>query len=96
MPSTEVDLAQLFQPEGMLKVTVLPFQQQKAATDCGLFSIVAAYHFAWGDDLSKLSFCQESMRAHLIRCLESQELSAFPHASTLVTRNRKKTAFIHI
>ncbi len=39
MPSTEVDLAQLFQPairEGMLKVTVLPFQQQKAATDCGL------------------------------------------------------------
>ena len=60
MPSTEVDLAQQYQPairEGMLKVTVLPFQQQNGATDCGLFSIAAAYYFARGDNVARLSFC---------------------------------------
>ncbi len=97
MPSTEEQLVQIYEPtmkEGVLKVTAVPFLQQKGATDCGLFSTAAAYHSALGQGVAKISFSQDDLREHLIECLEQRELAAFPPALAPVLRNPCKHMFV--
>ena len=53
-PSIQEQLVCTYQPairDNLLMVTVIPFQQQEGTSDCGLFSIAAAYHTAKNDDL---------------------------------------------
>ena len=71
----------------LLLVLAVSFQQQEGTTDCGVFSIAAAYHAARGDELESISFGQASMREHLITCLERKELSLFPETLSAVNRN---------
>ncbi len=64
-PSLERQLVQVYRPamrEGKLMVTVTPVQQQQGATDCGVYSIAAAYNVALGMDLCAMT---DRMRAHL-------------------------------
>ena len=90
---------QLYQPavkDSLLMVTAVSIQQQEGATDCGLFSIAAAYHVAVCDDLKGITFKQDGMREHLMECLERKELSLFPTTSAVTTRCPKKHLFVHV
>ncbi len=42
--------------EGSLMVTVVPAQQQEGVTDCGVYSIAAAYNAALGMDLRAVTY----------------------------------------
>ena len=77
-------------------VTVIPFQQQEGTSDCGLFSIAAAYHPAKNDDLSHMSFNQLEMRKHLQQFFEKNQLTAFPTGNRDVTRNPRRHVFVHV
>ena len=60
------------------KVKVAKSQKQKGKKDCGLFAIAYATALAYGHNLSKVKFCQEFMRSHLVSCIEKGELVPFP------------------
>ena len=78
-----VQLAQCYRDyvDGMgeLHVDVPPVQQQRGATDCGLFGIAFASELAKGENLPKdITFNQSRMRSHLLQCFENDELMPFP------------------
>ena len=84
----------LYQPtvqNSLLMVTAVLIQQQEGATDCGLFSIAAAYHAAVGEGLEGITFKQDGMREHLMECLERKEPTLFPTTSAVTTRCPKST-----
>ena len=71
----------LFKPAGttkILDIRLLNSQKQKGSKDCGLFAIAFATAFAHGKGMEKLRFHQESMRAHLVRCLYINKLTMNP------------------
>lgn len=78
---TKLTISNLFQPTGssdQLKIKSIKTQRQKGNKDCGLFALAMATAIAFGKDPSKVTFCQESMRAHLVSCLNIQNFSLFP------------------
>ena len=78
---TKLTISNLFQPTGssnQLKIKVIKTQRQKGNKDCGLFAIAMATTIAFGKSPSKVTFCQESMRAHLVSCLNQQQFGLFP------------------
>ena len=78
---TKLTISNLFQPTGssnQLKIKLIKTQRQKGNKDCGLFAIAMATTIACGKSPSKVTFCQESMRAHLVSCLNKQNFSLFP------------------
>ena len=98
-PSTEEQLVRLYRPavrDGTLMVTANSIQQQEGSTDCGVFSVAAAYHCAMGDDFGGVTFEQSAMRRHLLECFERRQLSAFPLALGAVNRNPEKHLFVHV
>lgn len=79
--SLKMQLKQMYQvagKNGSLFVTEMPVQQQVNLTDCGIFSIVYAYHLAQGDEPSALDFDNKKLRQHLVKCFENEMLSPFP------------------
>ena len=83
--SMDEQLARIYKPfvaNGGLLVSRMPVQQQKDGFDCGLFSIVFAYHAAAGDNVKRLNFDQDKMRRHLVSCLSDQKLTPFPQHET--------------
>ncbi|OCT81634.1 hypothetical protein XELAEV_18028457mg [Xenopus laevis] len=54
-------------------------QKQHGPNDCGLFAVANAVALAEGVELANIEFCQEEMRAHLIKCFESGHMAMFPH-----------------
>lgn len=98
-PSLEKQMAQLYRPairDGLIVVTVVPVQQQSGGTDCGVYSIAAAYNAALGENLSQVTYNPDKMRAHLEQCFEKEELSPFPPANKPVRRCKPKHLFIHV
>ncbi len=98
-PSLERQLVQVYRPavrEGSLMVTVVPVQQQEGVTDCGVYSIAAAYNAALGMDLRAVTYNPERMRAHLEQCFEKEELSPFPPAEKRVRRCKLAHLFVHV
>lgn len=79
--SVKSQLAQIYKntiSDNVLAVTIMPMQQQKGPTDCGLFSIAAAFTAASGKRVSTLSLQQSEMRQHLESCFEAGVFSTFP------------------
>lgn len=68
-------LLQLFGQEARLKLMVCP--QQKGGMDCGVFAIAVCTSLAHSLPLP-LSFKQNSMRAHLLKCFKDLQLTPFP------------------
>uniref|UniRef100_A0A1B8XXA1 Ubiquitin-like protease family profile domain-containing protein n=1 Tax=Xenopus tropicalis TaxID=8364 RepID=A0A1B8XXA1_XENTR len=61
-------------------IKVLDVDQQPNGYDCGVYAIANAYEFlSNGNPICKYN--HKEMRSHLIRCLESGEISAFPKRS---------------
>ena len=69
--------------DGLINVEVRCVQQQYGGADCGLFAIAQATSIANGIDPRKVKYDQTKMRGHLVTCLESNDLTPFPHANTL-------------
>ena len=59
-------------------VTVPYVQQQKGATDCGLFCIAFAIAIGQGQHIQTLCFKQNELRRHLHDCFSAEELLPFP------------------
>jgi len=64
--------------ESAINVLLMDVQMQSGGYDCGLFSIAFATALVFGKQPEHFLFDQQKMRAHLIECLERQELSMFP------------------
>ena len=61
------------------KLKMMPFQKQKGASDCGLFSIATATAILFGQDPAWSSFEQHKMRNHLLNCIECGSFTTFPN-----------------
>ena len=72
--SIEVQLAQcysgLINEKKILNVDVPSAQVQTGTVDCGIIAIDFARDLAYGNDPSNISYKQEEMRQHLLRCFE--------------------------
>ena len=76
---TEVIIANLFQcSPKKVRVKVARSQKQKGGSDCGVYAIAFAVAAALGINPSKLKLRQESMRAHLVSCLNEECFTQFP------------------
>ena len=53
-------------------------QIQRGSKDCGCFAVAFAVSLLLGEDPTALTYCQNDMRQHLIRCLESGLFTPFP------------------
>ena len=74
---------------GELHVDVPPVQQQRGATDCGLFGIAFASELAKGENFPKdITFNQSRMRSHLLQCFENDEIMPFPRQHKPSKRKR--------
>ncbi|KAE8602183.1 hypothetical protein XENTR_v10013901 [Xenopus tropicalis] len=54
-------------------------QKQHGPNDCGLFAVANAVALAEGVELANIEFFQEDMRADLIKCLGTGQMTVFPH-----------------
>ena len=70
-----------------INVLFMDVQMQSGGYDCGLFSIAFATALVFGKQPGPFFFVQQKMRAHLIECLERQEMSMFP------IKKRRRTEF---
>ena len=61
-----------------IKVNYMDVHMQSGGYDCGLFAIAFATALVYGNQPGHFIFHQEKTRAHLIQCLQQQEMSLFP------------------
>ena len=97
--SLKVQLAQIYKNaifENVLTVTIIPMQQQKGPTDCGLFSIATAFAAASGKNVSNISFEQLEMRRHLELCFGARIFSNFPASQAKYRRCSRKYVTITV
>ena len=71
-------ICNIFQVLPVSNIKVVKAQKQMGTKDCGLFAIAYATALALGQNPSKLTFYQESMRSHFVACLEQEKLTLFP------------------
>ena len=76
---TKTVIAKLFQSSERLKIAAL--QKQRGGDDCGLFAIAVATALSFGVDPSEVSFQQDAMRPHLVKCFEDGLMTLFPTTS---------------
>lgn len=65
-------------------------QMQYGGTDCGIFAIAFATALALGHAPESLHFKQDSMRQHLLECLQSRKMTMFPCDRTRRANKRMK------
>ena len=65
-------------------------------TDCGVFSIAAAYSAALGIKPHLVTFDADEMRRHLEWCFENEKLTPFSSTKMPVQKCRGKHVFIHV
>lgn len=62
----------------MYKTYIPTIQQQENSVDCGLYVIANAVEFAFTEDIRKVSFDSQLLRAHWLKCVEKHEVTPFP------------------
>ena len=83
--ATKMLLARLIKtPRKELRIKIANTHKQADSDDCGLFSAAYCTTLVNGQDPSLFVYHQDSMRPHLVRCLENKEMDCFP-----ITRNRR-------
>ena len=60
-----------------IKVCVRPVQVQDNGTDCGIFAIAFASSLLHGQDPCKINYLEP--RKHLYQCLDTSNMTEFPH-----------------
>ena len=78
--------------DGKLRLSIVPSTPQTNGEDCGVFAAAYATELVCADGAPGLlaPFEVASMRAHLERCLQQQELTPFPRTTTRRTRQLQK------
>lgn len=79
--SLSIQLAKIYgQETRKLQVEIPKIQRQPNGYDCGIYAAAHAVEFCFNGFCCKtpLKFKQQEMRGHLIKCLESKELTPFP------------------
>ena len=61
-----------------LSMNIMPVQQQRNGTDCGLFAIAFATSLAYGDDPTELLYDDNQLCRHLLYCLKKENMERFP------------------
>ena len=83
--ATKMLLARLIKtPQNELRIKIANIHKQAGSDDCGLFCAAYCTALVNGQDPSLFVYHQDSMRPHLVRCLENKEMDYFP-----ITRNRR-------
>ena len=85
--------------DGKLRMEIRPSTPQTNGEDCGVFAAAyVATELVCGDGFQGLlaPFHVASMREHLESCLEQQQLTAFPRATTRRTRQRRKVVTVAV
>ena len=67
--------------EKKIKVHVMPVQQQKNNTDCGIYAIAFAYFIANNTDPSIISLGETKLRKNLYFCFQNCKMAPFPLSS---------------
>ena len=77
---SEVQLAQIYgeKNEDLLRVEICSVHQQDGGVDCGIFAIAFATDLCHSLNPVAVTYDQNKMRPHLLRCLENQRLEPFP------------------
>ena len=85
-PSLEIQLSLIYgRNKTSIPIKILDSQQQENGYDCGLFEIANLVESCFNPDNSfqtKTSFKSESMRNHLVECLENGLFTQFPQNSS--------------
>ena len=87
--NVELQLAKIYNPlpsKSSLRIKIVPVQQQEGFHDCGLFALAYATEMCLAKKPEAAQFDQNSMRQHLIKCLNEKHLERFPmskHTETL-------------
>ena len=79
----------------MIKVYVMPVQQQKNNTECGIYAIAFAYFRANNNDPSIVSLDETKLRKHLYFCFQNCKMAPFPLSSRKERKNREKIIFLN-
>ena len=77
--TTQLQIAAIMCCEaGSITLKVENMHLQNGGSDCGVFAIAYATDLCYGNCPSTLQYCQDRLRAHLIRCLKSKHMIPFP------------------
>ena len=71
LTDTKQAILNMFKKVGQVKINSVNVQTQQGGTDCGVFAIAMATSLGCGDNPAQLTFQQENLREHLLKCLES-------------------------
>ena len=80
----------------VLELRILPIQQQKNSTDCGIFAIAHAIEILHGENVENSSFDVTLMHDHLLICLQLQKFSPFSKTNKRVYRCRSVSLFFDV
>ena len=73
--------ARMINESGNLIVNIVPCQQQLNGSDCGVFASAFAFELALGAHSLDIQYDSGAMRQHLLKCLTSSEVHAFPQVA---------------
>jgi len=59
-------------------INLMKIGKQKGGNDCGLFAVAVLTALAFGVNVTKVKFDQGRMRPHLVKCIDSKEMTLFP------------------
>ena len=60
-----------------LSVNIRACQQQSNRVDCGIYTVVNAFHLLSGVNTSAKRICEDQMRPRLLKCLKSGYFNEF-------------------
>ena len=67
--------------EKEVTIEFVDVQEQKGASDCGLFALVFLTSICNGHDPATQHYNQKATRSHLLQCIEEGEMKPFPASS---------------
>ena len=65
-------------------------QRQTDSFNCGVFAIAYAADIIYGINPVNSTYDVKFLRAHLIKCLESESLEPFPKVSPIIGERKRK------
>lgn len=94
-------LLQLFphhiREDGKLRISILPSTPQTNASDCGVYAAAYATELVVGNITGiQAAFQVTSMREHLEKCLEAEQLTPFPRDPTKSRGRRRKVINVDV
>ena len=88
--------ALLVSQEPVIDLIYVTVQSQQNGCDCGLFALAFATALCSGQNPQCLLFKKSVMRAHLLKCLEDEDIKPFPCKTVNRAQQRNKTGKIEI